>query len=92
MVDAEPPRAGRVYTTMNLLLRLDDWDRPGLSIAEFVALFKRCTCGMITTTRVFGVHFCLPSRETVPTVSASIMAGGRIRLIDKTTNSEHSVF
>lgn len=39
------------------LLQLDDWNKPGLTEAEFLSLFTRCThCGLVMTGRVFQQH------------------------------------
>ncbi|KAH7917584.1 hypothetical protein BV22DRAFT_1135289 [Leucogyrophana mollusca] len=51
---AEPRDASQ----WDLLMRLDSWQRPGLSVAEFKKLFKSCTCGLVMTERVFEGHEC----------------------------------
>lgn len=47
--------------TFTLLLKLDSWRTPGLSVAEFRNLFARCRCGLIMTRRVFDDHQCAPT-------------------------------
>ncbi|KAH7903573.1 hypothetical protein BJ138DRAFT_1020404 [Hygrophoropsis aurantiaca] len=42
----------------DLLMKLDAWQAPGLSVAEFRRLFKSCTCGLVMTERVFESHVC----------------------------------
>ncbi|KAH7904495.1 hypothetical protein BJ138DRAFT_1237321 [Hygrophoropsis aurantiaca] len=42
----------------DLLMRLDSWQRPGLSVTEFKKLFRSCTCGLVMTERVFESHEC----------------------------------
>ena len=40
------------------LMLLNCRNRPGLTQARFVALFARCTCGIITTRNAFKDHYC----------------------------------
>ena len=50
-------------TTLDRLIRLDSWVKPGLSEAEFRRLFYKCKCGLITTRRIFDKHTCTPPRQ-----------------------------
>jgi hypothetical protein len=53
---ARPVR--RLESTLDRLLRLDSWTRPGLSKLEFNRLFAKCDCGLVMTRRVFRNHVC----------------------------------
>ena len=48
-------------TTVDLLLRLDAFDRPGLTDHELKNLLGRCPCGLNMTRRAYGGHTCVPS-------------------------------
>jgi len=39
-------------------MRLDSWTQPGLTEAQFQALFARCACGLVMTRRIFEDHDC----------------------------------
>lgn len=41
------------------LFRLDAPVNPGLKVAQFRQLFRRCVCGLVTTRRAFSSHFCI---------------------------------
>jgi hypothetical protein len=46
-------------TVLRLLLRLDSINEPGLTHAEFRALFSICRhCDVVMTRRIFLVHEC----------------------------------
>jgi len=45
-------------TTLDRLMRLDSWARPGLPEADFKRLFAKCRCGLVMTQRVFKNHIC----------------------------------
>jgi hypothetical protein len=47
-----------VDTTLDQLFKLNSWTDPGLTDADFRALFARCRCGLVTTRRVFKDHVC----------------------------------
>jgi hypothetical protein len=53
-------------STLDNLLRLDSWVRPGLSGAEFTRLVEKCRCGLVMTRRVFKSHTCLPRVASQP--------------------------
>lgn len=42
-----------------LLMQLDANERPGITGADFSALFRRCGCGLVTTRRAFDDHKCV---------------------------------
>lgn len=48
----------RLLTTSDQLTSLDSWRRPGILESDFVKLFTKCRCGLITTRRVFRNHIC----------------------------------
>lgn len=45
--------------TEDLLARLDQLERPGISEEQFDEIVAKCTCGMIVTRRRFADHECL---------------------------------
>lgn len=45
-------------TYIDRLLRLDSWERPGLTNAEFGSLFANCRCGLVTARQAFNRHIC----------------------------------
>jgi hypothetical protein len=60
---ARPAR--RLEGTLDRLLQLDSWTRPGLSKLEFNRLFAKCDCGLVMTRRVFRNHVCALARVGV---------------------------
>jgi hypothetical protein len=55
-----PPPKLSPRTVLNLILSLDSIVKPGISSAEFEALFARChTCDMVMTRRKFPSHDCV---------------------------------
>jgi hypothetical protein len=50
--------ARKPQTTLDQLLKLDAWGGSGLPDSEFRRLFAKCTCGLVTTRRVFKDHVC----------------------------------
>ncbi|KAH7919884.1 hypothetical protein BV22DRAFT_1050764 [Leucogyrophana mollusca] len=42
----------------DLLMKMDSWQRPGISTAQFKQLFRSCACGLVMTERVFEWHEC----------------------------------
>jgi hypothetical protein len=61
-------------TSIEQLLRLDTSRRPGLSEAEFMKLFAKCSCGLIMTRRVFRDHICTPAVQAPPAVIIDLTA------------------
>ncbi|KAH7904121.1 hypothetical protein BJ138DRAFT_1119708 [Hygrophoropsis aurantiaca] len=57
-IPTSEPVAAAEPTEWELLMQLDSWNRPGLSVAEFKRLFKGCTCGLVMTARTFDSHEC----------------------------------
>lgn len=44
---------------LDQLLKLDDWNLPGLTASQFAQLFTKCRrCGLVTTARVHSRHAC----------------------------------
>lgn len=50
-------------------MRLDSWNRAGLTQAEFRSLFVQCSCGLLMTCRAFRGHTCVQNIgvHTAPT-------------------------
>lgn len=53
-----PPKRIR-FNAISSLLRLDSPVDPGLKPEEFRALFRQCSCKLITTRLAFASHFCI---------------------------------
>lgn len=44
---------------LDQLLKLDDWNLPGLTESQFMLLFTKCRrCGLVMTARVHSRHTC----------------------------------
>ena len=50
------------------LMRLTQFDRPGLPESDFANLFARCNCGLIVAHRVFHLHECMQVQKTPPVI------------------------
>jgi hypothetical protein len=48
-----------------LLTRLDDLVRPGLTKHQFANLFVECRCGLVMTRRTFRIHECLADETDI---------------------------
>jgi hypothetical protein len=62
-----PPTRGpirRKRTSLDKLLQLDSFVRPGLSVPDFRALFVKCTCRVVTTRDAFKNHYCAEVGDT----------------------------
>ena len=46
-------------TSGELFELLDARVKPGITAAQFKALFTECECGMVTTRRAFAMHECI---------------------------------
>jgi hypothetical protein len=64
----------RADATLDHLFKLDSWAEPGLTEANFKALFARCRCGLVMTRRVFKDHVC--TVPAAPVVIDLTMDGG----------------
>jgi hypothetical protein len=90
---ARPVR--RLESTLDRLLRLDSWTRPGLSKLEFNRLFAKCDCGLVMARRVFRNHVCALAEVAVrsdPPVVIDLTSDddsvGEGIIIDLTSDSE----
>lgn len=63
VASAPPTRKRLPPTPFDLLMKLDSWDRPGLTTEEFRSLFAKCTCGLVMTRRLFNYHECAENGE-----------------------------
>ena len=63
----QPPEH-TLKTVFDQILRLDSLTQPGLPEADFKKLFVRCGCGLVMTTRSFGIHQCLKVLEKEPVI------------------------
>jgi hypothetical protein len=51
-------------TDWRKIIRLDRWERPGLTEKEFFGLFAKCdACGLVVARLVFLNHECRPLGE-----------------------------
>jgi hypothetical protein len=82
-------------TTLDRLLQLDSWTRPGLSEAAFNRLFAKCHCGLVMTRRVFTNHVCTEAAAVVqkPPVIIDLtsdddLGAGSHMIIDLTTDED----
>jgi hypothetical protein len=64
----QPPEHMPSKTVFDKILRLDSLTQPGLPEADFKRLFVRCGCGLVMTTRSFGIHRCLRVLEKEPVI------------------------
>lgn len=63
-VDEElAPPVNQASRIIELLARLDFFVRPGIDEVTFNAIFARCSCGMVTTRRMFNLHECMGWRR-----------------------------
>ncbi|KAF9061366.1 hypothetical protein BDP27DRAFT_1369734 [Rhodocollybia butyracea] len=54
------PASTEPRSLLSLLLELNSGDGNGIEEEAFAAMFRRCTCGRVTTKRTFSGHRCLP--------------------------------
>ncbi|EGN99205.1 hypothetical protein SERLA73DRAFT_152873 [Serpula lacrymans var. lacrymans S7.3] len=60
-IHASKPPTVPPASDFDLLLQLDNWSRPGLSVAAFKKLFASCICGLVMTRRAFKIWSRKPS-------------------------------
>jgi hypothetical protein len=52
-------------TVIDLLLQLDCFMCPGITLDKFKRLFRKCCCGLVMTHRAFKHHTCLQTRTII---------------------------
>jgi hypothetical protein len=81
----------RTESTLDLLLKLDSYTQPGIPIADFSRLFRKCAqCRVIMTRRVARQHRCAPSEVAVIDLTQDDDTGAsRQTAIDLTGDSDN---
>lgn len=52
------PLAPEPMRAFGLLLKLDDFEDPGLTTGQFKSLFAKCQCGLVMTKSAYDYHEC----------------------------------
>jgi hypothetical protein len=65
LIPAHEQPVRQAGTALDRLIRLNSFDKPGLSELEFRRLFAKCRCGLVMTRQVFRCRTCVP---TVPVI------------------------
>jgi hypothetical protein len=84
-----------IPTAARGVLRLDSLISPGVSDAEFAAMFTKCACGLIMTRRAFKGHVCTAMASHIPSAPVVIdltldSSGSQADVIDLTMDSDNS--